>query len=257
LAKSKVFMFDGADPEMQGAYEKARATFKYFWRELAWEARRIVPALDVACVKAPFSDGPYKPNENDPQAEHMWISDVDFDGKTVAGTLLNSPNWLTSVSAGDEVRIPLDGITDWMYVITGEVYGAFTVNLMRARMDKRERKEHDKAWGRNFGDPEQVRLVPDQPSGSVIGEHPMSENMAPELEKALKQNPSFLTDLDDRGWTMLHHMSLAGSLAAVKILVAHGADVNAETTNGMTPLRLARTLGWEKVVALLESKGAK
>jgi uncharacterized protein len=37
---SKVFMFDNSDPEMQGAYEKARATFRYFWREVAWERRR-------------------------------------------------------------------------------------------------------------------------------------------------------------------------------------------------------------------------
>jgi hypothetical protein len=33
--------------------------------------------------------------------------------------------------------------------------------------------------------------------------------------------------------------------------------VNAQTTNGMTPLALAKTLGWDKVVALLASNGAK
>jgi hypothetical protein len=53
---SKVFTFDDTDPEMQAAYEKARATFRYFWREVAWEQRRIVPGLDLAAVKAPFSD---------------------------------------------------------------------------------------------------------------------------------------------------------------------------------------------------------
>jgi len=46
---SAVFLFDNSDPEMQRAYEQARATFKYFWRELAWERRRVVPALDLAC----------------------------------------------------------------------------------------------------------------------------------------------------------------------------------------------------------------
>ena len=54
---AKIFSFDGGDPEMQHAYENARNTFRYFWREMAWERRRIVPALDMACVKAPFSDG--------------------------------------------------------------------------------------------------------------------------------------------------------------------------------------------------------
>ncbi len=47
---SKVFMFDNSDPEMQSDYEKARATFRYFCREVAWERRRITPALDLACV---------------------------------------------------------------------------------------------------------------------------------------------------------------------------------------------------------------
>ncbi|WP_429827641.1 DUF2314 domain-containing protein, partial [Campylobacter concisus] len=28
---------------MQRAFEQARESFKYFWRELYWERRRIVP----------------------------------------------------------------------------------------------------------------------------------------------------------------------------------------------------------------------
>src|SRR5205807_192511 len=69
---SKVFMFDDSDPEMQRAYEKARATFRYFWREVAWERRRIVPALDLACVKAPFADGEGRPRSSDePNVEQM------------------------------------------------------------------------------------------------------------------------------------------------------------------------------------------
>ena len=258
MAESKVFMFGGDDPEMLAASEKARATFKYFWRELAWERRRIIPALDLACVKAAFTDGtPAEGAASDVEVEHMWVENVDFDGEAVSGNLLNSPNWLKSVQAGDDVRVPLDEVTDWMYVIGGEVYGAYTVNLLRARMDKRERKEHDKAWGLKFGDPERIRVVAEQKSDAVIGEHPMSENMGPSLKTALKANPKLLTDPDDRGWTMLHHQALAGSAASVKILLEGGADANAKTANGMTPLALARTLGWDNVVALLVAHGAK
>lgn len=36
------------------AGERARKTFKYFWRELFWERRRIIPTLDFAMVKVPF-----------------------------------------------------------------------------------------------------------------------------------------------------------------------------------------------------------
>lgn len=259
MGESKVFMFGGDDPEMLAASERARATFKYFWREMTWERRRIVPALDVACVKAAFTDPPgARRDEGQPEAEHMWIDNVDFDGKLITGNLLNSPNWLKSINEGDEVSIPLDHLTDWMYVSLGDVYGGFTVNLIRSRMDKRERKQHDEAWGLKFGDPSQIQLVPDQPSGDkVIGEHPMSENMGPSLKEALKENRELLADMDDRGWTLLHHQALAGSLASVKILVDAGADVNAETTNGMTPLALANVLGWDKVAAVLRAKGAR
>jgi len=41
-------MFDGDDPAMQQAYEAAQQSFKYFWRELSWEQRRIVPGVDMA-----------------------------------------------------------------------------------------------------------------------------------------------------------------------------------------------------------------
>jgi uncharacterized protein YegJ (DUF2314 family) len=273
---SQVFMFDDSDPEMRRAYEQARSTFRYFWREVAWERRRIIPGLDVACVKAPFSDGkprstPQDASEQDgPEVEQMWLGEVDFDGHTVSGVLLNSPNWLTSIQAGDAVRVPLAQITDWMYAISGEVYGAYTVNLMRSRMGASERKEHDNAWGLNFGDPHKIRLVPEpKKSGGLlkslfgsrgeveIGEHPMSENMAPSLKEQLAANPTMLHAKDENGWTLLHQEALAGSAPTVQVLLDHGAEVNAVTAHGATPLQLAKSLGWDKVAALLMSKGAR
>jgi uncharacterized protein len=259
--QSPTFSFDSDDPEMQRAYESARDTFRYFWREIAWERRRIIPALELAAVKAPFFDGtPDDPGE----VEHMWFNDVDFDGRTVTGTLLNSPNALTSVEQGDEVSVPLKRISDWMYGSDGEVFGGHTVQLMRSRMGRRERNEHDAAWGLNFGEPGRIRLVPEAKKGGLfkafrrasgdaeIGEHPMSENMAPKLEEQLAEDRSLLTSRDERGWMLLHNEALAGSLATVKVLLKHGADRKAKTNDGRTPADLARSLGWEKVVAVLE-----
>jgi uncharacterized protein len=260
---SKVFLFDDSDPEMQAAYEQARATFRYFWREVSWERRRIIPGLDLACVKAPFSDGDRRARtQGQPEAEQMWVGEVDFDGRVVSGVLLNAPNWLKTVKAGDSVRVPLGDISDWMYVIGGKAYGAYTVNLMRSRMGKKERQEHDSAWGLDFGDPTTIRLVPQEKNwfgkGPVEGqEHPMSEAMAPSLKEQLKKDPSMLHTADDQGWTLLHNQALAGSTATVKVLLECGADPNAVTNDGMTPMQLARSLGWEKVVALLAGKGAK
>lgn len=257
-------MFDNSDPEMQQAYEQARASFRYFCREVAWERRRIVPALDLACIKAPFSDGEQtERNDDNPDVEHMWLSDVDFDGKHVTGKLLNAPNWLKTVKVGDPARFRLGEISDWMYAISGEVFGAYTVNLVRSRMGRRELQEHDEAWGLNFGDPTNIRVIPDPNKGKGLlknwfgkreadtGEHPMSINMASSLSDQLKQDPSLLSATDDRGWTLLHQEALAGSVPTVKVLLEAGADPHAVTKHGMTASQLARSLGWDEIVELL------
>ncbi len=63
-----------------------------------------------------------------------------------------------------------------------------------------------------------------------------------------------LHEKDDRGWTLLHHQALAGSTATVEILLELGADTNAKTNHGMTPLQLAQSLKWDKVIALLRHR---
>lgn len=243
---SQVFMADGGDPEMQRAYEQARDSFRYFWREIAWDRRRIVPALELAAFKAPFTDDASRPGSGDaPEVEHMWLSDVDFDGEAVSGVLGNEPNWVTSVHAGDAVRIPLDRISDWMYVMSGIAYGAFTVNLLRSRMNPEERREHDLAWGLDFGDPGTARMDADDP-------HPMSETMASSLRETLATDPSLLSVKGHNGWTLLHQEASAGSAATVRVLLDAGADPGAVADNGMTPLQLANVLGWESVAGLLD-----
>jgi len=120
--------------------------------------------------------------------------------------------------------------------------------------------------GLDFGDPTQIRVVPQPSQGggflknwfgkqqTDIGEHPASENIAGEIQKQLAQDPSLVHVRDDNGWTFLHHEALAGSLAPIKVLLAAGADPRAVTNHGLTPLQLARSLGWENVVALLTAR---
>jgi hypothetical protein len=193
----------------------------------------------------------------------MWLNEIDFDGQFVSGILLNEPNRLKSVKVGDSAQFTLDQITDWMYVIDGEVYGAFTVNLIRSRMSAKECEDHDQAWGLRFGDPAIVRLVPVGGQGSswfenvdaADDEHPMSLAMVRSLQKQIADDPSLIYSTDARGWTLLHQQALAGSAATAKVLLDAGADVNAITENGMTALQLACSLGWANVSSLLTGKG--
>lgn len=259
--ESPVFFFDDSDPERQEVSGHARATFRYFWRELSWEYRRIVPALDFACVKVVFADPPGTPiPEGQPSAEQMWVDNLSFDGETISGTLVNSPNWITSVAQGDEVEVPLNEITDWMYSLMGQAYGGFTVNLMRRQMDAAERAEHDEAWGIEFCDPNQVRLVPSWEEGqgpNTEADHPADVNMSKGLQDELANNPEAVHGSDELGWTLLHHLALAGARNCAAVLLECGADPNATTQAGRTPLQLARQLGWESMVELLLQHGAK
>lgn len=269
---SPVVLMQAGDPEIAEAEQKARDTFKYFWREMSWEQRRIVPGLGVAAIKAAFWDGPGKdaPASADQAVEHMWISQVEFDGSRVKGALLNAPNQLSSVSQGDEVEIPFARVEDWMYSINDRVYGAFTVQIMRSRMEKGERRQHDRAWGLDFGDPASPLLVPSpkpprklfgifprkspegaQWTGNPDDEHPMSLNMVEKARAHLGAHPDFAHQRNEQGWTILHTEALGGNAGQVQALLEHGADPAATTPDGRTPRQLAETLGWTRVLELL------
>jgi hypothetical protein len=198
------------------------------------------------------------------------------------GTLINSPQSLGSVKEGDRVKIRGKDVFDWMYVTSGKVYGGFTVDVMRSSMSKAERRQHDEAWGFDFGDVGAVNLVPpeylgEQPSPkkgllSYLGaskpaqqdyekvaatEHPMSVNSRASFDQTLTDNPKLVNQTDDRGYTFLHQLSLAGSYDGVDVCLNHGASPNQTAPNGMTPFALAKCLGWKKVMARLQQAGAE
>lgn len=267
-----VFMFDGSDQRMKRAYEEAQHSFKFFWRELSWERRRIVPGLDMAMIKLPFTDGPRSDGKS--EFEHMWADEVEFDGNLLKGRLLNSPNWLTSVKKGDAVERPFSHLTDWMMTANGRAYGGYTVNLMRANMSSRERQEHDQAWGLEFGDPNDVRAEIDFRGKEKTGlfaklfggrakapevkegfkDHPMCINMLQKFEAQLREDPSIGCSPDEFGWTLLHREALAGNLGVVQLLLRHGADIEATTATGQKASDLARLIGWAEIASYLDQE---
>jgi len=271
-----IFFFEGDDPAMKQAYEAAQRSFKFFWRELSWERRRIVPALDMTIIKTPFTDGPR--SDGNPEHEQMWLDEVEFDGTDLAGVLLNSPNWLTSVKQGDAVRVPFSRLTDWMMTADGKAYGGYTVNLMRSRMSTRERKAHDEAWGLDFGDPNQIKIelsrerqskpgllsklrrrksATESDGQEVFADHPMCVNMLPKIESQLQEDSSIATSTDERGWTLLHSEAMAGNFGVVKLLVRYRANIGAKTPNGKDAAELARGIGWDEIAAYLEENSGQ
>ncbi|TAJ11716.1 DUF2314 domain-containing protein [Marinilabiliaceae bacterium JC017] len=252
MTDSDIYYSAGDDAEMIKAYSKAQETFKYFWRELSWEFRRIVPALDLTCVKIAFRQ---ETNEaNAPIIEHMWINDIDFDGEIVSGTLINTPNELTNIKNGDFVQVPLSQVSDWLFSCKNKSYGGFTIQLLRSQMDDNARKGHDEAWGLDFGDFNDVLVVYEQkehPENLI--EHPMSVNMRDSLKDFIKSNPDELTNKDELGYTFLHRETIAGNKTSVEVLLESGVDLNTKTQSGKTALDFAKQLKWEHIIPILEN----
>lgn len=277
---SPVFNFDAENPSMVNAVERARATFKYFWREIYWEGRRIVPGLDMYMVKVAFTDGPR--DDGYPDVEQMWVGDLDFDGTNLYGVLVNTPNWLTSVKEGDAISVPFSQVTDWILVALGKAYGAFTVHAIREGMKPKERIAHDEAWGLDFGDFNNVRFILDysnpapasSPKKGMLGglfgskasapvepkhempskfeDHAMCKNLLPQVKDFIEKNPESVHEADQIGLTLLHREALAGNAGIVKLLLQNKANPFAKTPNGDTPASLARKIGWNEIAAGLE-----
>ena len=243
-----IYFVSSDEDYMQRAFEQARESFKYFWRELYWERRRIAPMLDYAMVKICFLDV----INGEDVGEHMWVNDVEFDGETIYGTLVNEPDSVQNVKVGDQISAKFTDMSDWLFAIDGRAYGGFSVQAMRSRMQKDELAEHDAAWGLDFGDYNDILVVFEQkehPENLI--EHPMSKNMRGQVEQYIKAHPSMVADTDELGFTQLHHEALAGNLTIVNLLLENGANKNARTKSGKTAAELAKQIGWSEIAKVL------
>ena len=84
-----------------------------------------------------------------------------------------------------------------------------------------------------------------------------------DLSKTIVENVRLLIDhgadvnaLDYSHSTPLHMASSQGVLGAVQLLIRHGADVNAQNETNLTPLHRASLLGDVQIVQLLIDHGA-
>lgn len=254
--------------------QRALKTFKFFLREQSWENRRIIPGLDIACIKIGFKTDKKPWFGSAPEVEHMWVSGVVFDAKSVGGVLQNKAKWVRGRKAGSDCFEPIEAFSDWMYVMNGRVYGGFSIDVMRQGMSAEERAQHDAAWGGlDFGEPGQILLAPelkrdddgemmmddslaaaytyDKRKDLAAMSHPMDANMRESLHDALKEHPQMMSSVDDYGLSMLHQEAIAGNDNAVSVLLEHGVDQTTQTPHGHTAFDLAKMMGWPKVVDLL------
>ncbi|MEZ5944048.1 MAG: DUF2314 domain-containing protein [Planctomycetaceae bacterium] len=243
MSDSPVTFHKGDDPNILAAARKARGSFRYFWQQIALDFNRIVPALSMACLKVPFSDDASDPEA---QVEQMWVDEITFDGVNIEGVLINAPNWLTSVSQGDDVSFPVSQISDWLLVIGEEVYGGYSIQVLRQQMSPDERAGHDEAWGLNFPDPETV-LVPER---NAEFEQVIADLMSEQLDK----DPMLVHTTYDHGRTLLHLESLYGRPLSAKALLERGANPTTRCDRGWTAHDYAKSLQWDDVLMVLDAE---
>jgi Ankyrin repeats (3 copies) len=78
------------------------------------------------------------------------------------------------------------------------------------------------------------------------------------VQAALEQEPNWVQARDVHGWTMLHEAARGGHMEVCRFLMEQGADVNAETNEGSTPLYEALVFHGNEapIVQYLEEIGA-
>lgn len=114
---------------------------------------------------------------------------------------------------------------------------------------------------REMGPPAMADLLAaDRAAAEKVAATPIVE---PADERVLKEAQDFIDSgvdinarsrTDGRGWTALHRAADAGCAAAVRLLLEHGADVNAEDDFGSTPvIEAAKTASEDTMRALIEA----
>lgn len=83
------------------------------------------------------------------------------------------------------------------------------------------------------------------------------ENRPAVVKTLLQVNDVDLDAGDEYGATALHHAAIKGHLKIVRLLLAHGADLQLKDTTGRTPLMAATEQGQTAVVELLKQAIAK
>lgn len=129
------------DPQaMDKAIAGARATWRQFAQALASPGDRMYGFS----IKRGFRVG------DDPEAEHIWLTQVSFDGERFTGTVDNEPVDTREVRLGDRVEVTPEQLSDWMYIEKGVLRGGYTIRVLVAQDSPQAREAFFKDVGFRF-----------------------------------------------------------------------------------------------------------
>lgn len=116
-----VIMIEEDDPKLQAATEQARRR----WPEFVKAFRNRQPN-QMFSIKAPFRDGE--------EMEWMWVQVFEIGIDSVGGILANSPVSIHNIREGDNVRLPISSVADWIYGTDKKIVGGgFSLEILKPR----------------------------------------------------------------------------------------------------------------------------
>jgi uncharacterized protein YegJ (DUF2314 family) len=121
------------DDTMNRAINEARATVDQFIAAL----NAPQPSQQAFSVKLLVSDGQH--------SEHMWVTPVRYEQGKFFGQINNVPDLVRGVTLGDEVSVPANEISDWMFVDRGRLIGGFTIRVLRDGLSPGEKRQFDRS----------------------------------------------------------------------------------------------------------------
>jgi uncharacterized protein YegJ (DUF2314 family) len=105
------------DPRLQAAVSEARRRWPEF--VAAFEQRE---SGQFFSVKVPVREGK--------QTEFMWLSVSALEHEMIYGRLDNEPVVMKRLHAGDQLRVPVGELNDWLYTRGDTLTGGFTIEVL-------------------------------------------------------------------------------------------------------------------------------
>jgi len=118
---------------MNAAIQQAQDTLPLFIAAL----QSPTPTQPFFLIKTRFPFG----SEN--EVEHMWVSDISYNGTQFEGVLANEPIFVQGIHLSDHVVVRIENVSDWMIIDNGRLLGGFTIYVLRSRMTDSEREQFD------------------------------------------------------------------------------------------------------------------
>jgi uncharacterized protein YegJ (DUF2314 family) len=120
------------DKAMDRAVEHAQRSLGFFMAAL----RSKKPGDTTFEIKKGFVDGD--------KVEHLWISNVTYDGKNFHGRINNRPLDVKNVHLGQRVTAGAREVSDWMFLKNGKLIGGYTTRVLYARLSPEDKAQFDK-----------------------------------------------------------------------------------------------------------------